>query len=281
VPAAQRSARRLSIGEDPTTLDIAGAPPCGVRLRQMHISGGSGLPTRRHNPRRATLDHAVNPDPLRAVFFDVDGVLLDSLPQHLRYCALKAREYGLDLRLPDVEELRDAISRGLRVSPMLHFFLAIGFPPGFAERGVADYEREFAQRCPPLPFAGVDAMLRRVARAGLVLGLVTSNTRDNVEPALSATMPLFDPRAVFFFEPGREGRDKRWCLDEGARRLQVPPSSCVYVGDQPADRSAAIAAGVRFLGVRYGWGFLHADPALALVDSVPAIADALLREQPP
>ena len=226
-------------------------------------------------------DHAVNTDPLRAAFFDVDGVLLDSLPQHLRYCALKATEYGLTLRLPDVDAMRDAISRGLQVSPMLNFFLAVGFPPKLAERGVADYEREFAKRCPPMPFPGIDAMLRRVARAGLVLGLVTSNTRDNVEPALSATMLLFDPRAVFFFERGTNSRDKRWCLDEGARRLRVPPSSCVYVGDQPADQSAAIAAGVRFLGVRYGWGFLHADPALAMVDSVAAIADALLTEQPP
>ena len=223
----------------------------------------------------------MNGDPLRAVFFDVDGVLLDSLPQHLRYCALKAREYGLHLQLPRTDELREAISRGLRVSPMLRFFLAVGFPPALAERGVADYEREFMQRCPPPPFAGIGACLERLRDAGLALGLVTSNTRANVEPALGATMALFDPRLLFFFEHGGKSSDKGWCLAEGARRLAVPAPSCVYVGDQPADRSAARSAGVRFLGVRYGWGLLHAEADLVAVDSVPAIADALLAGQPP
>ena len=110
---------------------------------------------------------------------------------------------------------------------------------------------------------------------------MTSNTRTDVEPALGKTMALFDPRLVFFFERGGKSSDKRWCLLEGARRLDVPPAFCIYVGDQPADHSAASSAGVRFLGVRYGWGFLHADPDLVMVDSVPAIADALLAGQPP
>jgi phosphoglycolate phosphatase len=223
----------------------------------------------------------VNGDPLRAVFFDVDGVLLDSLPQHLRYCALKAGDYGLVLRIPDIEDFREAISRGLRVSPMLHFFLAVGFPLRFAKRGVADYEREFVLRCPPAPFPGIEAMLQRLADAGLALGLVTSNTRANVAPALGPTMTVFDPGLVFFFEHGSPDRDKPWCLNEGARRLDAAPASCVYVGDQPADRAAAAAAGVRFLGVRYGWGLPHADPAFVAVDSVAAIADALLAGQPP
>lgn len=223
----------------------------------------------------------MNPAPPRAVFFDVDGVLLDSLPQHLRYCELKAREYGLGLRMPDIAEFRDAISRGLRVSPMLHFFLAVGFPPKLAEQAVEAYKVEFVQRCPPPPFPGIADMLRRLADAGLALGLATSNTRDNVAPPLGAALALFDPRAMFFFDDDQPSRDKRWCLVEGARRLGVPPASCVYVGDQPADRSAAASAGVSFLAVRYGWGLPHADPAFATVDSVPAIADALLAGQPP
>jgi beta-phosphoglucomutase-like phosphatase (HAD superfamily) len=43
---------------------------------------------------------------LQAVFFDVDGVLLDSLPQHLAFCRAKAEKYGLHLRIPTVEEFK-------------------------------------------------------------------------------------------------------------------------------------------------------------------------------
>jgi beta-phosphoglucomutase-like phosphatase (HAD superfamily) len=53
----------------------------------------------------------------RAVFFDVDGVLLDSLPQHLQICHDKAIEFGLKLKIPTVDQFRQLIRRGVKVSP--------------------------------------------------------------------------------------------------------------------------------------------------------------------
>lgn len=97
---------------------------------------------------------------LEAVFFDVDGVLLDSLPQHLAFCELKARDYGLFyLRMPSKSEFKSMVARGVSVSPMLNFFLAVGFPPSLAERAVKDYERDFFRRFPPKPFQGIGKML--------------------------------------------------------------------------------------------------------------------------
>ena len=65
---------------------------------------------------------------LKGVFFDVDGVLVDSLPQHLQICRDKAAEFGLNLRIPSIDEFRQLVSRGTKVSPMRCFFLAVGFP---------------------------------------------------------------------------------------------------------------------------------------------------------
>ena len=50
----------------------------------------------------------------RAVFFDVDGVLVDSLPQHLQICHDKAIEFGLELKIPTVDEFRQRIRRAQR-----------------------------------------------------------------------------------------------------------------------------------------------------------------------
>ena len=219
----------------------------------------------------------LNPGVLRAVFLDVDGVLLDSLPQHLRFCADKGREYGLQrLQMPSVEAFKRMVSSGTVVSPMLKFFLAVGFPEPLAKRGVEDYEQEFMRVRRPVAFPGINDMLKRLSDSGLFLGLVTSNTRANVEPALADEMHYFDPRCRFYFDRYPKPRDKAWCLREGARTLGLAPAQCVYVGDQPGDGAAARAADMPFLGVSYGWG-LHTDEvSVYIVDSVPAIADALL-----
>jgi phosphoglycolate phosphatase-like HAD superfamily hydrolase len=218
------------------------------------------------------------PTASEAIIFDVDGVLLDSLPQHLQICVDKAREYGLaGLAVPDSEGMRRMIAGGVRVSPMRNFFLAVGFSPAQADRAVADYEREFMQRYRPRAFAGIGPMLMQLRDAGRALGLVTANIRSNVEPALGAALELFDPRCRFYFDTFEVPRSKVWCLEESARVLGVAPADCTYVGDQPADLEAANASRMRFLGVTYGWGLTRGTHAgIALADRVDAIAPAIL-----
>jgi phosphoglycolate phosphatase len=216
----------------------------------------------------------------RAVFFDVDGVLVDSLPQHLQMCHDKAVEFGLKLRIPSVDEFRQLVRRGTKVSPMRYFFIAVGFPEDLAARAVADYEREFIQRYRPKMFPGADKMLNTLlppqVPAGQKLGHLTSNTRANVVPVLGNAMRYFDERCLFFFDQYSEPKRKSWCLAEGGRSLGLEPKACVYVGDQPADAIAAHEAGVRFLGVTYGWGISEDDKQYDTAKNVAEISDKLI-----
>ena len=216
--------------------------------------------------------------PVQAVFLDVDGVLIDSLPQHLRICSDKATQYGLtDVVVPDVATFRTMVASGVKVSPMLDFFRAVGFPEDIARRAVSDYEREFVHEYAPAMFAGTVEMLSTLHQAGLALGLVTANTRANVEPALAPAMGMIDPRCRFYFDSTPALRSKAAWLVEGARRLQCTPEQCVFVGDQPADAAAAGEAGCRFIGVTYGWGFVAGESRWPMAHSVADIAEKLLR----
>ncbi len=213
---------------------------------------------------------------LAAVFFDVDGVLIDSLPQHLQICRDKAIEFGLNLRIPTVEEMRRIISRGTKVSPMSEFFRAVGFPEALIKRAVRDYEREFMERYRPRAFPGVDEVLATLNDAGLKLGLVTSNTRSNVIPALAHVMHYFEKSCTFFFDRYPDPRPKSWYLAEGARVLNLDPPQCVYVGDQPADADAAVTTGFQFLGVSYGWGIEQHQGQLEFASNIREIPDRLM-----
>lgn len=196
--------------------------------------------------------------PVRAVVFDLDGVLLDSLGAHLNYCARIAKDLGLNLRMPTPEAFRDDIvRRGVKISPMVHFFRAVGFSEEQAGKGDTRYREEFQQERLEL-FPGVAEMLSTLSDAGLLLGLVTSNVRNVVESSLGEHLDLFQSDCVFA-DDDRVTRTKKEAIEECLRTIGLFPEELLFVGDQLADRKAAKEADVRFMGVTYGWGISKAD----------------------
>jgi phosphoglycolate phosphatase-like HAD superfamily hydrolase len=210
-----------------------------------------------------------------AVFFDVDGVLIDSLAAHLKFCKDLAEKASLPIKIPSVEEFRGLAVSGRKISPMSDFFLAVGFPENAVDAAVKDYEANFANQSKLEMFDGVPAVLMILRKSGSKLGLVTSNIRGNVEAVLgSETMGLFDPAAMFFHEIGIP---KSRQLERAVAALQVDVKRCVFVGDLPADEVAAKETGAKFVGVTYGWGFAAGDQNFETAASVFAIPMAIQR----
>jgi phosphoglycolate phosphatase-like HAD superfamily hydrolase len=209
---------------------------------------------------------------IRAAFFDVDGVLLDSLPAHLQICEELNRQWGLGLRIPSADQLRSMAHAGVRVSPMLHFFCAVGFSGSDARRADEYYQRHFAARYHPRPFPGIKTVLESVRDSGVWLGLVTANIRANVEQALGDAWHLFDPRLRYTADCGL---GKAEALADGVRQLGIAPKEAVFVGDLPQDYSAARLAGTHFLGVSYGWGISSEDREFGVVERLEDLETAI------
>ena len=128
-------------------------------------------------------------------------------------------------------------------------------------------------------FAEVDALLDAIETAGHAWGIVT-NKHERF------TLPLVEriglsPRAgcVVCGDTTPHAKPHPEPLFEAARRLNVAPGDCIYVGDDIRDIQAARAAGMGAIAAGYGYLGVASHPddwgADAVIDSPLALLKLL------
>lgn len=194
---------------------------------------------------------------MRAVLFDLDGTLLDSAPD-LGAAADQMRvKRGLTSLAPaDYRPAAGAGARGL-------LGVAFGVTPDHPDFAVlrdeffGNYERCLTQRT--TAFDGIGALLAELAARQLAWGVVTNKAARFTEP-LTRAMPIFATAgAVVSGDTTPHAKPHPEPLLEAARRLAVPPTECIYVGDDERDIIAGRAAGMLTVAATYGYLGSHGD----------------------
>jgi len=183
---------------------------------------------------------------IRAVIFDLDGVLTDSEPVINAAAIAGLREYGIDPRPED-----------------FHPFVGAGedrYIGGVAAKYGLTYVPEMKCRVYEIyldilpgmirAFPGVHELLQRLAAANIRLAVASSGDRIKVEANLRAIG--IEPGRVGAVVVGEEEERTKPAPDiflAAARRLGVPPAECCVVEDAPNGIQAAKAAGMRCVAV--------------------------------
>ncbi|MFM2090451.1 MAG: hypothetical protein RLZZ127_940 [Planctomycetota bacterium] len=185
--------------------------------------------------------------PVRAVLFDHDGTLVDSLPVVVDATNAVLADHGRPALAPA------AVVAGM-ILPTGPRMVAAGGYPAARERDLAEAYYAAAIRLVDRAraYAGCAELLDELARRGFALGVVSNNESRFVHVAMAATgldrrialrlgeadipAPKPDPRGLLV----------------AAQRLGIPPAACCYVGDSPVDLAAARGAGMRAIGVTWG-----------------------------
>lgn len=179
----------------------------------------------------------------KAVIFDFDGTLADTMQQAINIFNRLSPEYGYSpLEDSQIETLRTKGAREL-LSMLQMSKLKI---PGWMLR----VKKEMAQEIPNVkPFNGIKDAVKAIKDKGLVLGILTSNTVENVELFLKNNdMELFD---FVDSENNLFGKDK--ALLKLLNRQKFDPQDIWYVGDEIRDIEACKKVGVDIIAVTWGY----------------------------
>ncbi len=184
---------------------------------------------------------------LKAVLFDVDGTLGDTLPLCVE--AYRTTVYELRGQRPSAEEVVSHF--GLSDRGVLGALL--GMHPDDAELPIGHFVQVYCRLLPqmaPAPFDGVAEMLAGLRQSGLRLGIVTGKEACTARPTFTA-FGLDEAGFEWFGFGSPFSNVKAQRLREGADFFGISPAELLYVGDAPSDITLAHAAGVRILNAAW------------------------------
>lgn len=207
---------------------------------------------------------------LRAAIFDFDGTIADTFDQVIGILNVLSGEFGYRPAAPaEVEELRSMSARDVakRLGVRWHKIPAIVTRArNELSHGMATVE----------PFEGMPAALAELRARGVLVGLLTSNNRKNVELFLE-----HHPLELDFVTTGSGLWSKHRRLAKLLRQYKLKRDETAYIGDEVRDIEAARTLGIRAVAV--GWGYtkpelLAAQKPDALVLKVPDLVETLSGE---
>ncbi len=196
--------------------------------------------------------------PIRAVIFDLDGTLLNTLDDLAGAVNYALALHGYPVRT--IDEVRRFVGNG--IANLIHRALPEGVDADTEATVLADFRTYYAAHDldATAPYAGVGEMLAALHEAGIPMALVS----NKIESAVEELRGHFFADTITFAVGDHPSRPRKPAPDgtyAALARLGVSADEAIFVGDSEVDVDTARNAGMRLLAVT--WGFRDADTLCA------------------
>ena len=186
----------------------------------------------------------------RAVIFDLDGTLADSLADIAAAMNRTLEAHGFPVH--PVSAYRTFVGEGVRK------LVERALPPGtedLREAFIQAYEGDYAEHLLDATrlFPGVPEVLDALEETGVPVGVLSNKPDVPTRRLVDALCGRWAFRAVFGERPGVPRKPDPTSALALADALATPPESVAFVGDTSVDMLTARAASMRPVGVL--WGF--------------------------
>jgi phosphoglycolate phosphatase len=187
----------------------------------------------------------------RAAIFDLDGTILDTIPDLAGSLNSALAEFGL----PEIpaEKIQAMVGNGITVLVERALPPANRRPETITEvRSLFKSVYQERQLEKTRPFPGIGELLAQLRAKGWPLGILSNKDHQNAVLIAEHFFPgLFD--AVTGLAPGLSPKPDCNGALETARRLGSEPSNIYYFGDSDVDMITAKNCG--FIAIGAGWGY--------------------------
>lgn len=188
----------------------------------------------------------------RAVIFDVDGTLVDSVEAYRVVAERAAAPYGISIT-------RDVVRHALNTNHPTFWNLVVpADQPNQAEL-ITELKQEARRQWPEVlrehgqVFSGLRETLETLHKRGVRFGIVTGSRGGSFQPLREAGLMNFFEVIITGGDVARRKPDPEGLL-KCLAALAVEPDEAVYVGDTPIDIRASRAAGMASVAVLSGAG---------------------------
>lgn len=203
---------------------------------------------------------------VKLMIFDFDGTLVDSFETFLKIVERLARQFAYTVPTSEeIEHLKNLSSReiikGLKVDLIKIPFLL--------RRVKLEFNKEMSE-VQLIP--GIQDALMELKKQNIQLGIITSNSKQNVLPILQK----YNLDTLFNFiysETSLFGKHRT--INKLLKQQKYQPDQIIYVGDETRDIEAAKKSKIKVIAVT--WGFnsktaLHAQNPDFLIDQPHSLA---------
>ncbi len=216
---------------------------------------------------------------LRAVIFDLDGTLVDSLGDIADAMNHALAHHGLPTH-PEADYLAFV---GEGVKELVRRAVPAG-REALYEPVLATYREHYDVHLfdRTAPYPGVTGVLTALVEAGVKVAVLSNKSDGFVKRLAARLLPGVPFGAVYGERPGLPRKPDPTAALALAVELGVAPGTCGFVGDTAVDMDTARAAGMYGVGVT--WGFrsheLQAHGARAVATTAEELLAALRDARP-
>ncbi len=189
---------------------------------------------------------------LKAVLFDMDGVLFDSMPNHALAWVEATKRHGLQMSQQDVY-----MNEGRTGEGTINLFAQAQWGRTATEaecQAIYATKSEIFNQLPEAqPMPGALELLNAIKAAGLTIVLVTGSGQRSLLDKLEHAYPgIFTPEHMVTAFDVKHGKPHPEPYLMGLKKAGVPASEAIVVENAPLGIQAARAANIFTIGVNTG-----------------------------